>query len=194
MSERLVTTIGDLGITPRARIMARSRSLALADELDVIMGIGEEDPSPDGGFIVPVLVPPSGAALAIPEPDVPATPSTPSGSPKAAPYVRAAWRPDGSYVLQPGNTLWGLAVSYLSSGPRWPEIWNVQPSGYRSQRTPDKIFAGDVIAMPTEAQAKARALGLYGVGSSVLGRGFTKTQVALAAAGVGVVGLLFAKG
>jgi len=205
VSDRIVTTIGSLsifdtlgrahaqgssrkGTAPARAPRSRRRGKYFDDGIDGLMGIadlGSDEPIPDGGIIVPILQPPIGPALAIPEPEAPAP--APAGSPAPARPSQAAWaRGDGSYILQNGDTLWGLATTYLLSGPRWREIWNTQSDVYRSKHTPDKIFAGEILAMPTEAQAKARAMGLFGIGSTVLGRGFSKKQVALAAAGTAV--------
>lgn len=190
MSERIVTTIGDLRAVggpkpvyvnvqgrrpppppPRRRGYFSTRY----DDggIDGLMGIGEADG--------PIFIPPTGPAIAIPEPQAPGT--TPAGSPPPAKLVKEAWLSDGRYTLQSSDTLWGLAVSYLGSGSRWRQIWDVQPAAYKSNHAPDRIFAGDVIAMPEAAQAQARKLGFLGIGSSVVGRGFTGKQVAVAALG-----------
>src|SRR6185295_951159 len=91
-----------------------------------------------------------------PAPHVP-TPQTPG----AVPVVAGAWdfqaQPYATYVLQQGDTLSGLAATYLGSGTRWKEIWAVQSPNYKAQRTPDHIFYGDVINMPDEAAGNAHA-------------------------------------
>jgi hypothetical protein len=214
MSERFVTTIGEIGLLVDGPVGAPPRRASpspggnrsvpkgggrkgrgtMTDGIGSLMGIGEEDPTDDGGFDVPVLVPPIGPALAIPEPDAQGE-STPS-SPRAVPYVRSAWLPDGRYTLQPGNTLWGLAVSYMGAGSRYREIWAVQPASYKASRTPDRIRAGDVIAMPEDAQKKARSLGFIGIGSGLgqaigVPMGFSKKQAAIAAGVVGGGALLW---
>ncbi len=218
MSERMVTTIGDLGLRahgrgvehsthPPRRTRRRPESLRF-DDLDGMMEIGDVTiPNPDDPTIPPSNFPPGtfdvpgSGEIVIPEvvitpgPDFtpsPVTPSTPSSSSSAAAAPsKAAWaRGDGSYILQPGNTLSGLAATYLSAAARWPEIWNVQTDSYRAAHTPDKIIAGEVIAMPAEAQAKARSMGLYGIGANVLGRGFSGKQVAAAAGGVVLLGTI----
>lgn len=172
MTERIVTTIGGLDDVP----CARTRSFTYdPDELDTMMGIG--DPS-DG----PIFIPSTGPAMAIPEPEAGATSA--GGSPGAVAAVKGAWLPDGRYVLQPGDTLFGLALTYLGSGNRWREIWAVQSDAYRSNHSPDRIFVGEVIVMTPEAQARARDLGLLGMSPQ------TKTKVGLAAAAV-AAGLWF---
>ncbi len=55
------------------------------------------------------------------------------------------------YKLAWGDTLVGLAGTYLHDGSRWREIWDMQPASYHQTRTPDKIFVGDWLNMPAEA-------------------------------------------
>jgi hypothetical protein len=85
------------------------------------------------------------------------TPSTPG----AVPVVPGAWNfetsPYAKYRLQWGDTMVGLAATYLGAGARWQEIWKVQDASYKQTRTPDKIFVDDLINMPAEAAANAKA-------------------------------------
>jgi len=214
-SERIVTTIGDLGTSQRTRGLRhtgaparpaprrRYSSSMRFDTLDGMMGIGDltihssDDPAPvpPSDFPAGTFDVPGSGEVTLPEITITPGPgfdagSSGSSSPSSAPS-KAAWaRGDGSYILQNGDTLSGLAATYLRAKARWPEIWNAQASSYKSSHTPDKIFAGEVLAMPSEAQARARSMGLYGIGAGVLGRGFTGKQVALAAAGVVGLGAL----
>jgi len=81
----------------------------------------------------------------------------PGGWPAAVPVRPANWElqtdPAG-YTIASGDTLSGLASTYLS-GPshaaraaRWREIWDLNRDTIPN---PDKIFAGQLIAMPDEA-------------------------------------------
>ncbi len=200
MSERIVTTIGDLGERPPVRLRRRAR---FADDLDQMLGISAIGdftmPPPEGGEDPNTIILPE--TVITPEEDTtpqewaieigPTEISPSGGTPKPAVPSKAGWsRGDGSYILQSGNTLWGLATTYLTSGARWREIWNEQTAAYRSKHTPDRIYAGEVIAMPGAAQAKARSMGLYGIGAGLLGQGFSGKQIAAGAAGVGVLGVL----
>ncbi len=203
MSERIVTTIGDLGERPPVRMRRRAR---FADDLDQMLGItaiGDFTmPPPEGGEDPNTIILPETVITSSPDDDTevpeewavavgPAEIAPAGGTPKPAVPSKAAWsRGDGSYILQAGNTLWGLATTYLTSGARWREIWNAQTAAYRTKHTPDRIYAGEVIAMPSEAQSKARGMGLYGVGSDLIGQGFSGKQIAAGAAGVGVLGVL----
>jgi len=51
-------------------------------------------------------------------------------------------RPD-RYVVQPGDTLWGISSLYLRDPWLWPEIWYVNPQ----VENPHRIFPGDVLAL-----------------------------------------------
>ena len=45
----------------------------------------------------------------------------------------------------PGDTLWHIAARYLGSGPRWPEIYNLNTAIIRN---PHWIFPGQVFKIP----------------------------------------------
>ena len=210
-SERVVTTIGDLGHRPttfglpasvRSRFAHRRGPRIFrpfmdhsTDGLNRLFGIGEMTVDREGGEIV-IVDEPEGegpGTFTIPEVvivgDVPKKPA--AGAPSAAVPSKAAWsRGDGTYIVQRGDTLFGLGVTYLLSGNRWREIWNAQPANVRASRDPNRIFEGELFLMPQEAQARARQMGLFGIGANVFGRGFSKTQVALAGAAAVVLGTL----
>lgn len=57
----------------------------------------------------------------------------------------------GRYRLAWGDTLTGLAATYLGSGGRWKEIWDIQESSYRATHTPNKIYVDEWLNMPDEA-------------------------------------------
>lgn len=200
----MVTTIGDLGLRTNLApgfgssrssmglsqlVKAARRMRRWDDGINGMMGIdGEGDINPNTLILPETVITPGPDFDPDPSP-APATSTSSASNPPPAKPSKAAWaRGDGSYILQSGDTLWGLATTYLASGPRWREIWNEQTAAYKASRTPDKIFAGDLIAMPTAAQGKARAMGLFGIGASVIGRGFSVKQIAIAAAGVVGVG------
>lgn len=95
-----------------------------------------------------------------------------SGWPPPATLSAVAWLPTGQYKLQAGDTLSGLARTYLGDFARWREIWSIQSAAFKASprrveeakrkgQTPvDVIFVGEILEMPAEAIAEARAQGL----------------------------------
>lgn len=78
----------------------------------------------------------------------------PTGWPGAVPVHADRWdttTDPATYRVAPGDTLSGLATTYLGEPQRWREIWDMQTPEYKSKRSPDVIFAGDVLRMPPEA-------------------------------------------
>ena len=82
----------------------------------------------DGGWSISDL-------FASPEsPSSPAYPPAPSG-PSTGPYTTptpSSFRPGnwdfvkGEYTIAQGDTMWGIATTYLGMGNRWLDIWQMQ--------------------------------------------------------------------
>lgn len=79
-----------------------------------------------------------------------------SGWPGAPPIRNASWNLEtdpASYKVSYGDTISGLAATYLGDHMRWREIWDLQPSSYRQSRSADQIGTGDWLFMPADAVA-----------------------------------------
>lgn len=82
-----------------------------------------------------------------------------NGWPPPAAYRPGNWDFDNSiYSLALGDTLSGLAITYLGSPQRWKEIWNANPQDWRWNHNPDKLMAGEKIVMPFEARDMAKKM------------------------------------
>jgi len=80
-------------------------------------------------------------------------------TPGAVPVRGGNWDLDrATYVLEYGDTLSGLAATYLGSAARWSEIWAEQPGTFRLRRNPNKLKAGESLKMPAAAVENARLL------------------------------------
>ena len=51
-----------------------------------------------------------------------------------------------NYVVQQGDTLWGISGVYLQEAWRWPELWDTNPQ----LDNPHRIYQGDVLALRWE--------------------------------------------
>jgi LysM repeat protein len=66
----------------------------------------------------------------------------------------AEGHPD-EYVVQPGDTLWDIASTFLRDPWYWPEIWHVNPD----IANPHLIYPGDVLALVTiDGQTRITAI------------------------------------
>ena len=61
-----------------------------------------------------------------------------------------------SYVVQRGDTLWGLAAKFLKDPWLWPEIWYVNPE----VSNPHRIYPGDTLRLAMGADGKPAAVQL----------------------------------
>lgn len=52
-----------------------------------------------------------------------------------------------NYVVQQGDTLWGISGVFLQEPWRWPELWEINPQ----VDNPHRIYPGDVLALRWEA-------------------------------------------
>jgi hypothetical protein len=63
------------------------------------------------------------------------------GQPEASPVLNP--RHPETYVVQPGDTLWDIASTFLRDPWYWPEIWQINPD----VENPHLIFPGDVLSL-----------------------------------------------
>jgi nucleoid-associated protein YgaU len=104
-----------------------------------------------------------------PDPFAPA----PVGNPGPSDFRPGNWNFETcTYTIASGDTLTGLARTYLGAPERWREIWDMQPQEWRFSHSPDGICtpekraAGckdivanvDTLLMPREACDRAKAM------------------------------------
>lgn len=89
--------------------------------------------------------------------------------PPAAKPNRNGWQPDGTYMAGEGDTIGGLAKTYLGDHSKWPQIWNKQPQYIREEQMAhakafktSEIKPGLRLYMPQRAINKAREIGAAG--------------------------------
>lgn len=94
---------------------------------------------------------PAGPPAVLPPPVSPGS----AAPPKPSPQHRI-------HVVQHGDTLWGIASTYLGSGARWPEIWAL--SHFRSGN-PNLIYPGEIAVLPLDATGGPGLGGPKSIGS-----------------------------
>ena len=111
----------------------------------------------------PETVQPQGAAAAAPPEAETVTSNLPDLPPDAegTTVVTEAAAPINpsapkSYIVQRGDTLWGLAAKFLKDPWLWPEIWYVNPE----VSNPHRIYPGDTLRLAMGADGKPAAVQL----------------------------------
>lgn len=77
-----------------------------------------------------------------------------------------------SYVVQRGDTLWGLAGMFLKDPWLWPEIWYVNPE----VSNPHRIYPGDTLRLANGSDGKTQVQLMPGVSATARLGGGTRLQ------------------
>ncbi len=93
--------------------------------------------------------------------DVVQVPPAVTGWPAAVPARIENWNfklTPAEYMIASGDTLAGLAYTYLGSPNRWSELWAMQPQSYRWNHSPNDLAPGQMWPMPAEAAERAKKM------------------------------------
>jgi len=76
------------------------------------------------------------------------------GWPSAVPIRPSRWDLDtSSYQVASGDTVSGLAATYLGDPARWSEIWSIQTGQRKAKSSADYLYPNEWLYMPPDALA-----------------------------------------